>query len=783
MKKETTYFLTILTFFGFFFSASGQSNNTFSGENSGVNNIGSFNTGFGINSLKNNTSNSNSAFGIGTLSDNTGGYNCAFGNGSMAANGSGTLNNAYGTRSLANNTTGSRNIAIGHRTLEANIDGFNNTAIGYASLHLNSGNSNIAMGCSTPRNLVSGSGNIFLGTQSAINLLQGNYNVFLGNLITMQNVPSTPLLAGNDTSKTVIIADGAGFQRIFISKNGNTGIGLGNNVIPVNRLDVKGGVVIGKNFTPDGIDPGEIAPSSGLLVEGKVGIGTVMPNNKLEITQGTNGNSGLRFTNLTSNYNAVSVQPTNKFLSVNATGDVVLQKMANVVDTNILSSNANLMNSNVNNINSQAKIINSISNTITTDNQLITTVNGVASSPVNLPMPSFVDVPQILIQSEGGVITLSNGGGSFTLPTFTDVFQTISQAGNTITLSNGGGSFTLPTFIDTDQQSLTLTGNTLAISNGNSVTLPTYTATPQTISQAGNTVTLSNGGGSFTLPTFTDTDQQSLTLTGNTLAISNGNSVTLPTYTATPQTISQAGNTITLSNGGGSFTLPTFTDTDQQSLTLTGNTLAISNGNNVTLPATNVISGNSNITVTGDGSAALPFQISSIDNSLYSNNGVINQATTISGNRIVDMNNSNIWFTTSNSTSNGKIYIGADATFPNTTGNYKLFVEGGILTEKVKVALRSTANWADYVFEKNYGLMPLKNVEEYITNNKHLPGIDSATELAKNGLDLAEMQAKHMAKIEELTLYIIQQNKAIEQNNKDIQDLKLKVQKLTANDD
>ena len=79
--------------------------------------------------------------------------------------------------------------------------------------------------------------------------------------------------------------------------------------------------------------------------------------------------------------------------------------------------------------------------------------------------------------------------------------------------------------------------------------------------------------------------------------------------------------------------------------------------------------------------------------------------------------------------------------------------------------------------------MSLDSLQSFISINKHLPGIDSAVELAKNGLDLAEMQAIHMAKIEELTLYIIQQNKAIEQNNTDIQALKIQVQKLTSNED
>ncbi|MDI1316113.1 hypothetical protein [Flavobacterium sp.] len=732
MKMKTTYFFTILTLLGVVCSSKAQSLNTFSGENAGANNTGNFNTGFGINSLKNNTSHSNNAFGFGTLIAASGGFNCAFGNEALSLTTTGNLNAAFGTRSLLNNTTGSKNIAIGHRTMEANSSGSNNTSVGYASLTTNNGNSNVAVGFTTPRNLISGDSNVFLGSETAINLFNGSYNVMLGNRITLNRAPSTPLLAGSDTNKSVIISDGAGVQRIFINKNGNTGIGLGNNVIPVNKLDIKGGVAIGKNFTPNGIAPIASAPINGLAVEGRLGIGTLAPNNKVEITQGTNGNSGLRFTNLTSSFVPTSVQSSNHFLSVNATGDVVLQKMSNVVQSNILSSAGNLMTSNVNGISSSTKIVNSIANSINESNQLITTVNGVSSAPVNLPVPNMEEIDgsvtnelQTISQSEN-TITLSNGGGSFILPTFTQVPQVISQSGNTISLSNGGGSFTFPTFTDTDAQSLALAGNTLSISNGNSVTLPTYVDVPQTISQSGNTISLSNGGGSFILPTFTQV----------------------------PQVISQSGNTISLSNGGGSFTMPT----------------------------TSVVAG-TNVAVTGNGSAATPFLINATDKSIFADNGTIDQATTISGNRVVNMNNRNIWFNSASTDANGKIYIGSTATYPTTTGNYKLFVEGGILTEKVKVALRSTANWADYVFEKDYNLMPLNEVENYITANKHLPGIDSAAELATNGLDIAEMQAKHMAKIEELTLYIIEQNKAIERNTKAIEELQKQVQVLTANQD
>jgi hypothetical protein len=692
MKIKITLLFTVLFFVGTIHRVNGQVDNTFTGENSGVVNTGNYNTGYGVNALRSNTSNSNSAFGVGTLSNTTGGFNSAFGNQALSLNGNGRLNCAFGTSSLFNNKSGSANIAIGHRSQEANTNGNNNTAIGYATLLTNLGSFNTAVGSYSPRNLQTGDSNIFIGAETAINLLNGSNNVFLGNRIAVSKFPSTPILAGNDTSNSIIIADGLGNQKIFIQKNGNTGIGLGNNVIPVNKLDIKGGVAIGKNFTPNDVTPGIVAPTSGLIVEGKVGIGTSSPNNKVEITSGINGNSGLRFTDLTSNFNPATSIASNRFLTVNQNGDVVLNKMANPIETNVLTSNANLMTSNVNSISSSSTIINSISNSVNSNNQLITTVNGVASSPVNLPR--------------------------------------------------------------TDLQSLSLTGNLLSISNGNSVTLPSYDYTPQILSQSENTITLSNGGGSFTLPTFNDTDAQSLALNGNTLSISNGNSVTLPTYDDTPQTLSQTGNTVTLSNGGGSFTMPN----------------------------TSVTAG-TNVTVTGSGSSVSPYVVSAADTSLYANNGTINSATTTNGNRVVTMNNSNIWFQSAAADTNSKIYIGTTATFPSATGNYKLFVEGGILTEKVKVALRSTANWADYVFEKNYDLMPLKNVEEYIAIHKHLPGIDSASELAKNGLDLAEMQAKHMAKIEEMMLYIIDQNKTIEKNIKDIEELKKQVKVLTANED
>lgn len=110
----------------------------------------------------------------------------------------------------------------------------------------------------------------------------------------------------------------------------------------------------------------------------------------------------------------------------------------------------------------------------------------------------------------------------------------------------------------------------------------------------------------------------------------------------------------------------------------------------------------------------------------------------------------------------GKTIIGTDFSTANATpGSYNLYVSGGILTEKVRIANKAGIKWADYVFEKNYNLASLSEVEQYIQRNNHLPNIPSADEVIKDGIDLAEISAKLLEKIEELTLYIIKQEKEI----------------------
>ncbi|WP_238989918.1 hypothetical protein [Flavobacterium sharifuzzamanii] len=86
----------------------------------------------------------------------------------------------------------------------------------------------------------------------------------------------------------------------------------------------------------------------------------------------------------------------------------------------------------------------------------------------------------------------------------------------------------------------------------------------------------------------------------------------------------------------------------------------------------------------------------------------------------------------------------------------KLDVKGTIHSQEVKVDM---TGWSDFVFKKEYNLPTLEEVEKHIAEKGHLENIPSEKEVLENGINLGEMNAKFLQKIEELTLYIIQQNK------------------------
>lgn len=116
--------------------------------------------------------------------------------------------------------------------------------------------------------------------------------------------------------------------------------------------------------------------------------------------------------------------------------------------------------------------------------------------------------------------------------------------------------------------------------------------------------------------------------------------------------------------------------------------------------------------------------------------------------------------------SNGKVGIGTN----DIPDGYQLAIAGPVIAEEIDVQLEG--QWPDFVFEKEYKLPTLKEVERHILRKGHLQNIPSQEEIKEEGINLGEMDAKLLQKIEELMLYTIQQQKEIEDLKKEIQDLK-----------
>lgn len=125
----------------------------------------------------------------------------------------------------------------------------------------------------------------------------------------------------------------------------------------------------------------------------------------------------------------------------------------------------------------------------------------------------------------------------------------------------------------------------------------------------------------------------------------------------------------------------------------------------------------------------------------------------------------------------GKVSIGTTNIDCVDCDEYRLFVLKGIRTEKVRVDIASVKNWADYVFDKEYKLMPLNDLKQFIAINGHLPSIPKAEDVVRDGLDLGAMDAKLLEKIEELTLYTI----ALNSKNEELEKTKLEQDKLIQN--
>lgn len=171
--------------------------------------------------------------------------------------------------------------------------------------------------------------------------------------------------------------------------------------------------------------------------------------------------------------------------------------------------------------------------------------------------------------------------------------------------------------------------------------------------------------------------------------------------------------------------------------------------------------------------------------------GEDNEALTISGtnpyiqfkdgtteNAYVRANGSDLLLATNSGNASGKVVLrtnGVGRLWVDASGNvsisndgkiatgYSLSVKGKVMAEEVRVELNGT--WPDYVFAKDYKLMPLQNLKKYVFENNHLPEVPAAEEM-KDGIEVGKMNKMLMQKVEELTLYIIQLNEEVQELKK-----------------
>jgi hypothetical protein len=124
-----------------------------------------------------------------------------------------------------------------------------------------------------------------------------------------------------------------------------------------------------------------------------------------------------------------------------------------------------------------------------------------------------------------------------------------------------------------------------------------------------------------------------------------------------------------------------------------------------------------------------------------------------------------------------KLYVAGDGRVGiNTTDlatGYELSVRGQVIVEELVV--QNFASWPDYVFAEDYDLMSLDELEASIKENKHLPGVPKAAEVEGAGISVGDMQRRMMEKIEELTLYVLQQNKRLSAQEEELATLRTRV--------
>ncbi len=590
--------------------------------------------------------------------------------------------------------------------------------------------------------------NVVTPDSMLVKLIGTNKNVGIGKNIVM---PGNKLEIKSDTlNKSGLRFTNLKSTTIVTPQNGKA--------LSVNTLgDV---VLVNTNLIPDSLLV-KFTAGTGLIKN--VGIGTV-PTNKFEIKSDTLNKSGLRFTNLKSSSPALAAN--GKALTVSPAGDVILVNSitSSVPDSMIVKfvGTGTIKNVGIGkNIVTPANKLEVKSDTLDRSGLRLTNLKSTSvTSSANgkaLSVNALGDI--ILVNS----VALSTPDSMLVKLIGTNknvgIGKSIVTPGNKLeirsdTLNKSGLRFTN---LKSSSPALAANGKALTVSPAGDVILVNSTTSSIPDSMIVKFVGIGSikNVGIGTIPTnkfeiksdtldrsglkFTRLNSLSATKPANGKGLSvdgNGNVILIPIATYSPTTPDSMLVKFTGTGLNKNVGIGTVSPNNKLEINGIGSGLRFTN-----LKSTNSVStwGGKVLSVDANGDVVL------VKDSIGTTSVATSAWTSIANNRIQNANT-------------GAVVIGA----LNTTalpGNYKLYVKDGILTEEVKIAAEGTLDWADYVFAKNYKLRTLSEVENFVKINKHLPGVPSAEEVSKNGINVAKMEAKLLEKIEELTLYMIDMKK------------------------
>jgi len=787
----------------------------------------------------------NSAFGWSALNSNTTGtYNTASGNSALSLNTSGTHNTASGANALGGNTTGGYNTANGVGALGGNTSSNNNTATGALALFNNgignnntaygsragislTGSSNVLVGYSSGLGYTSGNNNVFLGpnTQTSYTLASGDNNVFIGSNI-LPNISNT-------ASNQLNIAD-----KIYGSGTG-AGAKIGINVPnPNNALEIKSefsdasglrftNLKASSTFTPNTINRSLTLNTLGDVIFGN-SVNSVNHNllgNTLTTTiNGVSSNTiTLPSSSSSSNiYNNDGTLIHNRTVSFNdyklsfisefndAFGSVEIDDLGSKSGaTSLLKLQKDYGNYQKPNLDGigvfTTNVYDRYSISPTFTHGLSSSASWMQSSKVT--NNSMSEKFPLLINPLGGNVGIGVNSPTAQLHTIKSVrfedlpFEDIQKINGILGTDDLGNVWN----INPNQLSGGSSSGDAWLLNGNAATTP-GTESGQNFIGTTDAKDLVFGVNSDEIIRITQTGRLKFFNNSdsptwyNNIYLGGGND----NISSLSSNINYANVAVGLASLSSNSTGYANTATGYNSLS--SNTIGNLNSAFGINTLQNHISGDANVSM---GHNSMSYNISgerntALGDSSLRNIQIGNYNTAIGSRAGFNQTNGsrNIFIgfdvqgpisnTESNQLNignwifgkNGQIAIGSFTNLPQafiTNNDYQLIVKKGVRTEKVRVDIASVKNWADYVFLKDYALMPLNDLENYIKENGHLPNIPKAEEVVKEGVDLGEMNSKLLEKIEELTLHTIELNKKNESQQKLIDDLVQRLEKLEKN--